>query len=122
MVLDLKIKNMSISNITVGKTRIQSSEGVPSHSSKLGALYINTINGDYYKNITDHNVTVFSDFVCEKHNIEVSLLNVCDSHQLSNESVSKNSNCSNCNHFEKSSCAHPSSASEGVLCFSWQSN
>ncbi len=63
-----------------------------------------------------------SDFVCEKHNIEVSLLNVCDSHQLSNESVSKNSNCSNCNHFEKSSCAHPSSASEGVLCFSWQSN
>ena len=42
---------MSISNITVGKTRIQSSEGVPSHASKLGALYINTTNGDYYKNI-----------------------------------------------------------------------
>ena len=42
---------MNISNITVGKTRIQSSEGVPSHTSKLGTLYINTTNGDYYKNI-----------------------------------------------------------------------
>jgi hypothetical protein len=62
---------------------------------------------------------LINNLICSKHQIEVDILNVCDSHSYK-EVFSKESNCTNCNSFHLASCSHPKSASEGMLCFDWQ--
>ena len=59
------------------------------------------------------------DFVCKKHNKEVDITNVCDSH-IYKASITKASSCSNCFHFRKDSCSNPIKASSGMLCFDWR--
>lgn len=58
-------------------------------------------------------------FVCGKHNLNVGLYNVCESHTKTN-ALTKNSNCLNCSHYGGTSCTHPKDASEGMLCFDWE--
>lgn len=41
----------NLSKHTLGLTQLQSGQGVPTHQAKLGSLYINVSNADYYKNI-----------------------------------------------------------------------
>ena len=58
-------------------------------------------------------------FVCGKHNLNVGMYNVCESHTQTN-ALTKNSNCLNCSHYRGTSCTHPKDASEGMLCFDWE--
>lgn len=60
-----------------------------------------------------------SNLTCSKHDIQVDILNVCDSHNFK-EVFNKDSNCSNCISFNMDSCGHPESASQGMLCFDWK--
>ena len=62
---------------------------------------------------------LINNLTCSKHQTEVDILNVCDSHSYK-DVFSKQSNCTNCSSFNLSSCSHPNSASKGMLCFDWQ--
>ena len=57
-------------------------------------------------------------FRCSKHEIDVDLDNVCSDHSLK-RSISKLSNCLNCEKYSTKKCPNPSFAAEGLLCFSW---
>jgi len=41
----------NLSKHTLGLTQLQSGQGTPTHQAKLGSLYIDVSNADYYKNI-----------------------------------------------------------------------
>ena len=58
-------------------------------------------------------------FVCQKHNQKVEITNFCESHSYK-ESITENSSCSNCSHFELSTCSNPEEASNAMICFDWQ--
>ena len=57
-------------------------------------------------------------FDCSKHQIEVDLDKVCSDHTFK-KSLSKNSNCLNCDNFKTKACPNPALAGDGMLCFSW---
>jgi hypothetical protein len=59
------------------------------------------------------------EFICQKHNQKVEITNYCESHTYK-DSITKNSSCSNCIHFEKNSCSNPKEASDKMICFDWQ--
>ena len=59
------------------------------------------------------------DFICQKHNQEVDITNFCDSHTYKS-SITKDSKCSNCFHFQKQSCSNPNQSSDEMLCFDWR--
>ena len=59
-----------------------------------------------------------AEFNCTKHDKQVDLNNVCDSH-ITHKSLSINSSCTDCSFFNKSDCKYPDRAGEGMLCFSW---
>ena len=61
-------------------------------------------------------------FTCSEHNIDVTFLNTCNDHKLSQTKVVRASNCLNCFNFQKDACPHPTLASFDMLCFSWKSN
>ena len=61
-------------------------------------------------------------FTCSEHNIDVTLLNTCNDHKLSQSKVVKASNCLNSFNYRKDACPHPILASSDMLCFSWKSN
>lgn len=58
------------------------------------------------------------DFNCSKHDKQVDLNSVCDSH-ISHSSLSVSSSCINCSFYKLEGCKHPTRAGEGMLCFSW---
>ena len=62
------------------------------------------------------------DFTCSEHNIDVTMLNTCNDHKLSQTKVVKASNCLNCINYLKDACPHPVLASSDMLCLSWKSN
>ena len=62
---------------------------------------------------------LISNFICSKHNLNVGIYNVCESHTLKH-SISKDSSCSNCSNFENENCTKPEQASNDLLCFDWQ--
>ncbi|MGB2152775.1 MAG: hypothetical protein ACPH57_07225 [Flavobacteriaceae bacterium] len=55
---------------------------------------------------------------CSVHNLTTELDNVCDDHNFK-RTITKNSTCNNCNHYKAVTCPNPTSASDGMLCFSW---
>lgn len=59
-------------------------------------------------------------FMCSKHNLNVGMYNVCESHSKT-DSLTKSSNCLNCTHYKLNTCSHPEAASQGMLCFDWES-
>ena len=59
------------------------------------------------------------DFICKKHNKTVEITNFCESHRHQ-DSLTKNSSCSNCLHFNQTSCSKPEEASDKMLCFDWK--
>ena len=62
---------------------------------------------------------LLNDFVCKKHNTSVRIDNFCENHSYQ-KSINKNSSCSNCFNFGKSSCSNPEEASSSMLCFDWK--
>ena len=58
-------------------------------------------------------------FFCTKHKQEVEITNFCESHAYK-VSITKDSSCSNCFNFEKSSCSKPEEASSQMICFDWK--
>ena len=61
------------------------------------------------------------DFHCVKHETQVDLYYVCDSH-ISQISLNKDSSCVNCKSYKSADCPHPKRAGDGMLCFSWKTN
>lgn len=59
------------------------------------------------------------DFNCSKHEQQVDLNNVCDSHVVQ-QALSVESSCTNCYFYNHKDCKSPSKAGEGMLCFSWK--
>jgi hypothetical protein len=59
------------------------------------------------------------EFVCQKHKQKVEITNFCDSH-IYKPAINKDSSCSNCFHFEKTSCTKPEEASHKMVCFDWK--
>ena len=59
------------------------------------------------------------DFVCQKHNQQVDIMNVCESH-IYQDSITKDSSCSNCLNFGESTCSKPQEASATMICFDWK--
>jgi len=64
---------------------------------------------------------LLSNFMCSKHNKSVEITNSCEKHMYK-QSITKNSSCSNCNHYNTESCTKPEEASEKMICFDWKSN
>ena len=62
---------------------------------------------------------LLSNFMCQKHKQTVQITNSCESH-VYRDSITKDSSCSNCLHFGKTSCSKPGEASNEMLCFDWQ--
>tara|TARA_B100001540_G_scaffold315088_1_gene341481 strand:+ start:740 stop:976 length:237 start_codon:yes stop_codon:yes gene_type:complete len=62
---------------------------------------------------------LLSNFMCQKHKQTVQITNSCESH-VYRDSITKDSSCSNCFHFGKTSCSKPGEASKDMLCFDWQ--
>lgn len=60
-----------------------------------------------------------ANFNCSKHEKQVDLNNVCDSHTIQ-KALNINSSCLDCSHFKQSDCNYPNRAGQGMLCFSWQ--
>ena len=56
--------------------------------------------------------------MCNVHKVKVSESYTCDSFSLKS-TLSLDTQCPNCAHYKKDSCAHPSKATEGMLCSSW---
>ena len=59
------------------------------------------------------------DFICSKHNLEVEINNLCESHTYK-ESIAKDSSCANCSHFGRNSCSKPLEANNTMVCFDWE--
>ena len=59
------------------------------------------------------------EFICQKHNRKVEITTSCESHAY-RDAITKDSSCSNCSHFGKTSCSKPGEASSKMLCFDWQ--
>ena len=62
---------------------------------------------------------LLADFICQKHKLEVKITNYCESHTFKS-TINKNSSCSNCFHFSKTSCTKPQEASSKMVCFDWE--
>ena len=60
-------------------------------------------------------------FMCSKHSVDVGMYTVCESHTKV-DSLTKNSNCANCAHFNLDTCTNPDGSSKGMLCFDWKSD
>ena len=60
-----------------------------------------------------------NNFMCLKHNKTVDITNSCEEHTYK-VSITKNSSCSNCNHYEEVSCTKPDEASGKMVCFDWE--
>ena len=58
-------------------------------------------------------------FICSKHNQSVGITDSCESHVYQN-SITKNSSCSNCFNFGKISCSNAEEASPSMICFDWK--
>ncbi len=59
------------------------------------------------------------EFICSTHNQKVEINNYCESHSYK-ASITKDSSCTNCSHFGKTSCSKPSEASDTMICFDWE--
>ncbi len=88
---------------------------------KLYIIFVVKINTMELQNINTciNCENLLANFICSKHNREVKITNFCESH-IYKTSITKDSSCSNCLHFEKNSCSKPEEASSKMICFDWE--